>query len=285
MDFDMEEVMEMEHALGRNAKKPSDPNAPKRPFSAYFLWANKTRSSVVQENPEATMGDIGKLLGTMWKKVSDKSEYEAKSKKQRATYEVKMEKYKKTSNYKKFQMELLAWKIHETKKPFKQDPNAPKRNSSAYMLYITSVRKQIVEDNPDMEHKDIMREQSVWWKALNEKDRAPWVAKAAAAKKKYAAQVERYMKTADYRKYTNEKDEYKQSMLMKRNKLMGIKKRARSKSKPSKSPARKRQKRRSTRSSRSASRRRTRRARRSRTPKSSKSRSRRRSTSRRRARR
>merc|ERR550525_2175731 len=80
----------------------------------------------------------------------------------------------KTSNYKKFQMEILAWKIHETKKPFRQDPNAPKRNLSAYMLYGASVRKQILKENPDMEAKDVMREQSVWWKGLSEKERAPW---------------------------------------------------------------------------------------------------------------
>merc|ERR1719273_2486589 len=238
----------------------------------------------MKENPDATLGDIGKILGAMWKKVSNRAEFEAKSKKQRATYASKMEKYMKTSNYKKFQMEILAWKIHETKKPFRQDPNAPKRNLSAYMLYGASVRKQIVKENPDMEAKDVMKEQSVWWKGLSEKERAPWNAKAAAGKKKYAAQVERYMKTGDYQKYSKEKDAYKQEMLEKRNRLMGVKKRARTPSK-SKSPARKRQKHRRT--SRSASRRRStsrrrRRSRRSRTPKSSKSRSARRSTSRKR---
>merc|ERR1719189_3422422 len=90
-----------------------------------------------------------------------------------------------------------------------------------------------------MEVKDVMREQSSWWKGLSEKDRAPWNAKAAAAKKKYASQVERYMKTADYQRHSKEKDAYKQEMLEKRNRLMGVKKRARTPSKASKSPARK----------------------------------------------
>merc|ERR1719266_1443209 len=244
----------------------------------------------------------------MWKKVSDRSAFEAKAKKQKATYEAKMEKYRKSSNYKKFQKEMLAWKIHSTKKPFRADPNAPKRNLSAYMIYGASVRSKIIKENPDMEVTEVMREQSVWWKGLSESERAPWNTNAAAAKKKYIAQVERYMKTADYRKYDKEKEAYKQEMLEKRNKLMGVKKRARTPTKSAKSPSKKKQKKRTTRrsrtpkasksrsasrksrtpkapksrrrasSSRSASRRST--SRKSRTPKASKSRSARRSTSR-----
>merc|ERR1719361_2640581 len=84
------------------------------------------------------------------------------------------------------------------------------------------------------------KEQSVWWKALGEKERQPWVEKAAAAKKKYQAKLERYMKTADYQSYVTARDEYKSAMLAKRNKLMGIKKRART---PAKADASKKHKR------------------------------------------
>merc|ERR1719273_1335752 len=138
----------------------------------------------MKENPDAALGDIGKILGAMWKKVSDRSAFDAKAKKQKTTYEAKMEKYRKSSNYKKFQKEMLAWKIHATKKPFRADPNAPKRNLSAYMIYGAAVRSKIVKENPDMEVTEVMREQSVRWKGLSESERVPWAAKAAAAKKK-----------------------------------------------------------------------------------------------------
>merc|ERR1719266_1562526 len=182
----------------------------------------------MKENPEFSVGEIGKLLGGMWKKVSDRSAFEAKAKKDKAAYTAKMEKYVKSASYKKHQVEMLAWKIHCTKKPFGKDPNAPKRSLSAYMLYAASVRDKIVKENPEMEASAVMKEQSVWWKGLSEKERTPWVSKAEAAKKKYQSQLERYMKTADYQKHVKAKEAYKQEMLEKRNKLMGIrKKRAR----------------------------------------------------------
>merc|ERR1719384_450419 len=196
------------------------------------------RPGVMKDNSDATVGQIGKLLGKMWKKVSedDRAPFEKKAAAAKASYATKREKYEKSAGYTKHQMRMLAWKIHETKKPFKKDENAPKRALSAYMLYAASVRSKILKENPDMEVTEVMKEQSVWWKALSDKEREPWVNKAAAEKKKYQAKVERYMKTADYRNYVTARDEYKKEMLGKRNKLMGIKKRARSVSKSASAP-------------------------------------------------
>merc|ERR1719471_1249700 len=175
------------------------------------------------------MGVIGKQLGAIWKEVSpsDRAPFEEKAAAQKKAYDAKMEKYQKSSNYKKFQMTMLAWKIHETKKPFPRDPNSPKKSPSAYMLYAASVRSKIVKENPDMAVTDIMREQSVWWKSLSEGEQQKWKDKAAAGKKKYEAQLARYMKTADYQSHVQAREAYKAEMLAKRNKLMGIKKRAR----------------------------------------------------------
>merc|ERR1719266_145713 len=232
----------------------------------------------------ASMGVIGKALGALWKKVSsaERAPFEKKASAAKKTYHAKMEKYQKSSNYRKFQMTLLAWKIHETKKPFPRDPNAPKKATSAYMLYAGSVRSKIVKENPDMAVTEVMKEQGIWWKSLSSGEQGKWKTKAAAGKKKYDAVVARYMKTADYQKHVQAREAYKAEMLEKRNKLMGIKKRARTPTKAKgepKSPSKKKQKRRSARrsrtpkssKSRSVSRRRS--ARRSRTPKASKSRS------------
>jgi len=267
-EFDMEAVMEIEHGFGKRSRKPVDDAAPKRPLSAYFLWVNKNRASVMKENSDSSLGEIAKILGNMWKKTSssDRGSFENKAEKDKKTYQSKMEKYKKTSSYKKFQMEMLAWKIHETKKPFPKDQTAPSRSLSAYMLYGASVRSKIVKENPDMAVPEVMKEQGVWWKALSSKDRKPWMEKAESAKEKYQKKLARYMKTNEYQIWVTERDEYKKNMLEKRNKLMGIKKRVRSESKPGKAKKQKRS------------------VRRSRTPKASKSRSASRKSSKRRSR-
>merc|ERR1719410_1428462 len=210
----------------------------------------------MKDNEGESVAVIGKKLAEMWKNVSDseRAPFEKKAASEKAAYASKMEKYMKSANYRKHQMTMLAWKIHETKKPFRKDEHAPKKPLSAYMLYAASVRSKIVKENPDMAVTDIMREQSVWWKALSDGEQAKWKDKNAALKKKYDAQVARYMKTADYQRYVTDREQYKADMLEKRNKLMGVKKRART---PAKDEPKKKQKK----------------ARRSRTPKASKSRS------------
>jgi len=47
-----------------------DPNAPKKPLSAYMNFAKQTRAKIVKENPNFTFGEVGKELGAQWGKLS-----------------------------------------------------------------------------------------------------------------------------------------------------------------------------------------------------------------------
>ena len=42
-------------------KKEKDPNAPKRPMSAYFLFMGDKRAEVREKNPDFKIGDIAKV--------------------------------------------------------------------------------------------------------------------------------------------------------------------------------------------------------------------------------
>ena len=53
-------------AEGKRKKKARDPNAPKRPMTAYFLFSQEHRAEVKKANPEAKVGDIAKILSKMW---------------------------------------------------------------------------------------------------------------------------------------------------------------------------------------------------------------------------
>jgi len=57
--------------LSLTSKRKKDPNAPKRPMSAYLSYANKLRAKVKAENPKGTNGEISKILSRMWKGMSD----------------------------------------------------------------------------------------------------------------------------------------------------------------------------------------------------------------------
>jgi high mobility group protein B2 len=74
----------------------------------------------------------------------------------------------------------------------KKDPNAPKRNMSAYFLYSIEARQSVKEENPDASFGDIARLISEKFKNLSEKERKIWDNKAAADKERYNAEIAEY---------------------------------------------------------------------------------------------
>jgi hypothetical protein len=78
------------------------------------------------------------------------------------------------------------------KKKAKKDPNAPKRNMSAYFLYSIFARSQVKTDNPTAAFGDIARLISTQFKALNEKEKKKWEKKAVEDKERYQSQMAEY---------------------------------------------------------------------------------------------
>jgi hypothetical protein len=56
---------------GKATKAKKDPNAPKRPCSPYMFYCKEARPVVKVESPEATFGEVGKILGMQWAELSD----------------------------------------------------------------------------------------------------------------------------------------------------------------------------------------------------------------------
>lgn len=52
-------------------KGHKDPNAPKRPQTAYFQWLNENREMIKKDNPGIRITEISKEAGRLWKLVSD----------------------------------------------------------------------------------------------------------------------------------------------------------------------------------------------------------------------
>jgi len=83
---------------------PLDPNAPKRPASAFFCYSNDVRSSVAKNNPNNKITENGKIIGINWKKLTktQKGKYEKMAIKEKSKYDDAMKKYEKTNNFKKY---------------------------------------------------------------------------------------------------------------------------------------------------------------------------------------
>lgn len=55
----------------KKEKKVKDPNAPKRPISAYFAFAADKREQIKKENPGFKVTDISKRTGELWKDLTE----------------------------------------------------------------------------------------------------------------------------------------------------------------------------------------------------------------------
>jgi len=83
---------------GQRKRKKKDPNAPKRPLSAFFLFCHDERPAVKLVYPNYSVGEAAKELGERWNKVSaeQKSKYEAQVQLDKNRYEQELTKYKQT---------------------------------------------------------------------------------------------------------------------------------------------------------------------------------------------
>ncbi|XP_029986537.1 high mobility group protein B2-like [Sphaeramia orbicularis] len=81
---------------GVKGKKKKDPNAPKRPPSAFFVFCSDFRPKIKEEYPGISIGDTAKKLGEKWAATSskDKGPYEAKAAKLKEKYDKEVAAYK-----------------------------------------------------------------------------------------------------------------------------------------------------------------------------------------------
>uniref|UniRef100_A0A3B3SDD2 High mobility group protein B2 n=1 Tax=Paramormyrops kingsleyae TaxID=1676925 RepID=A0A3B3SDD2_9TELE len=73
----------------KGGKRKKDPNAPKRPPSAFFVFCSEHRPKVKSDHPGISIGDVAKKLGEMWAKQTskDKAPFEQKAAKLKEKYE------------------------------------------------------------------------------------------------------------------------------------------------------------------------------------------------------
>lgn len=80
----------------KGKKKKKDPNAPKKPPSAFLIFTSEHREKIKADNPGISITDIAKKFGEMWKKMSttEKTPYEAKYAKLKEKYEMEVAAYR-----------------------------------------------------------------------------------------------------------------------------------------------------------------------------------------------
>ena len=183
-----EEEEVVEKPKKRRGKKNKDPNHPKRNMSAFFLFSNANRERVKNQNPEAKFGDIAKILSVEFKnlKAKESAKWQKLADKDKERYLREMENYTPPSD------ESDSDDGKKKKKKKVKDPNAPKRNQSAFFLYSNATRNDVKNANPEVSFGGIAKIISVNFKALSASERDYWDKKAAADKERYQREMAAY---------------------------------------------------------------------------------------------
>jgi len=170
-------ISDEDDAPKKKRKPKKDPNKPKRNMSAFFLYSNANRDRVKEENPGVAFGQVAKLLSAEFKEISaaERAKWDRLALDDKERYQREMEDYEPPSDDEEV----------TTKKRKKKDPNAPKRNMSAYFLYSQEMRSVIKEEHPDASFGETAKLISARFKELSAAERKKYDDLALADKERY----------------------------------------------------------------------------------------------------
>jgi len=156
-----------------NQKPAKDPNAPKKPLSAYFLFSQEERLKVKAENPDYSITEVAKELGKRWATLNPdiKNSYEQRYQDARRVYEQELNNYKPKK---------------------KKDPNAPKQPLSAYFIFSTEERLKVKESNPHYSICEVAKELGRRWAEMDPQVKQRYQARAEEERQKYDNDMANY---------------------------------------------------------------------------------------------
>jgi len=161
-------------AVKPNSKPVKDPNAPKKPLSAYFLFSQDERLKVKAEYTDYSITDVAKELGRRWATIDPglKQQYEQRYQAAR----------------KVFDQEMSAYKPQKKKK----DPNAPKQPLSAYFIFSTEERLKVKAENQNYSICEVAKELGRRWAEMDPSLKQRFQARAEEGRQKYDVEMAAY---------------------------------------------------------------------------------------------
>lgn len=83
-----------------NTRRKKDPDAPKRPITAYMFYAQHERKNVNRDKPDAKFGEVGKIIGERWRQLDaeGKKAYEDMAVEDKKRYDKQKAEYNESKN-------------------------------------------------------------------------------------------------------------------------------------------------------------------------------------------
>ncbi|KAM3850011.1 TOX high mobility group box family member 4-B-like [Diretmus argenteus] len=95
---------------GKKGKKKKDPNEPQKPVSAYALFFRDTQAAIKGQNPNASFGEVSKIVASMWDSLAE----EQKQVYKRKTEAAKREYLKALAAYRANQLSQPSSEVMDT---------------------------------------------------------------------------------------------------------------------------------------------------------------------------
>ncbi|XP_008108190.1 TOX high mobility group box family member 2 isoform X7 [Anolis carolinensis] len=105
-------------------KKKKDPNEPQKPVSAYALFFRDTQAAIKGQNPNATFGDVSKIVASMWDSLGEeqKQAYKRKTEAAKKEYLKALAAYRASLVSKQSSADQGETKSPQTNQPSKMIP-------------------------------------------------------------------------------------------------------------------------------------------------------------------
>ena len=184
------------HRPHQNQKPMKDPNEPKRPMSAYFIFNSEERIKVKAEFPDYPIVEIAKEVGRRWACIDPalKESYELRYQESRRQYE-------------------KAMQLYNPSKKKKKDPNAPKQPLSAYFIYQTEVRDKIKSELQNPTICDVAKEVGRRWTNMAPEVKQRYQQMSEVCRQKYDQEMRTYLKNKSMKMSEEDRKVYDQRMV------------------------------------------------------------------------
>jgi len=210
----MSEVGKKSKPIAKRSKKKKDPNAPKRPRSAYILFCAQERPNVKKDNPDAKPADILKLLAERWKTISesDKKDFAGKASDDKDRYSDEMQHYAPPADAGSDDEDgggrrKKGKKEKGSRKKKKKDPNEPKKPQTAYLIFGNKERSNIKAEHPEMKQSEIMKQIGIRWNTLDPANKKPFIEMASADKERYERERSAYERTKNQKAPSDDEED------------------------------------------------------------------------------
>mmetsp|Transcript_17395 Transcript_17395/g.46353 ORF Transcript_17395/g.46353 Transcript_17395/m.46353 type:complete len:594 (+) Transcript_17395:3-1784(+) len=175
---------------------PKPEGMPEKPANAFKAWCKE----------QAGSGKDLSALHTAWREVpeDEKKEREAKFQEADKKYQEELKEFNKTDAGKKYIRDMAAFerrkRVGMAKMKYMKD--APKKPSSAQMMFFNEKRAEVMKENPDLKGLGpVQGKLAELWKGLSEEDRKIFTDKEQEAMKEYTEKMSEFQNSAGYKKF------------------------------------------------------------------------------------